>query len=375
MGDMHRATAFLMFLAGLSAIILAPGCARIAEHCPLQTALFTPAPPPKAETPVAAPAPAPVAEAQPTAEAPKLPEPDVPCLWPVKEDRHCILSGYGPRGRRRGGPGQFHRAVDIKATMNAPVVAAASGRVKQAMRQGSYGKILVVDHGNGYESAYAHLNEMLAEAGQVVERGEVIARAGQTGNATTPHIHYEIRHDGQAVNPTPFLPEEGVEIAKVPSTPPKSVTAASAVKQGPAAKKPAAKSATPAKSTAKAPATSSGKASAAKKTAKTAPAKAATKKAPEKVASKSPDKTAVKKASVKSSGKSAATSKAAGKKPSTAASSTKKTAATSAASKKPVAATKSSVKSPAKASAGKKPAAKSTPKASGKVSRKNTSAK
>lgn len=278
MGGMHKATAFLIVLAGAASLL--PGCAQLAGHCPLQTASLAPTaaeraahPAPASESAPAVPAPDPAPQFAAT-----LP-PDIPCLWPVQEDDRCILSGYGPRGWRRGGPGQFHRAVDIRASVNAPVVAAAAGTVKQAMRQGDYGNILVIDHGNGYESAYAHLNAMLAKEGQQVARGELIARAGRTGNATAPHVHYEIRHDGQAINPTPYLPMGGAVMAAVPAEPPKPAPAPEkkSLTRKPSERPVKAKASTAEQPTAKASARASGKKAAANTSAKKDPAKPASK--------------------------------------------------------------------------------------------------
>lgn len=151
----------------------------------------------------------------------KLRVPEIPCLWPVDQQDHIILSSFGYRGRRRGGPGSFHRAVDIRTKMNDPVIAAASGTVKKASSGGNYGKLVLVDHGNGYESLYAHLNEITVEPGQKVACGEQLGLAGQTGNATCPHLHYEILHGTDAVNPASFLPMDGTHIEQLASlTPP-----------------------------------------------------------------------------------------------------------------------------------------------------------
>lgn len=99
--------------------------------------------------------------------------------------------------------------------MNAPVVATANGIVAQKSSGGDYGKMLVLDHQNGYKSVYAHLNDFKVEQGQQVAEGEIIGLAGQTGNATCTHVHYEVRKNEEAVNPAQFLPMEDTRIEKL----------------------------------------------------------------------------------------------------------------------------------------------------------------
>lgn len=175
------------------------------------------------------PPPAAVVAPVPPAPAPAKPSDSVtahiPSLWPVKDNRpRVILSSYGYRGGRRGGPSSFHRAVDIQAAMNTPVIATASGIVTEAAIGRGYGKVIVIDHGNGYQTAYAHLNKFKVKKGQRVTKGEVIALSGRTGNATCPHVHYEVRKNSKAINPVAYLPMDGVRIEQKGSlTPPPPV--------------------------------------------------------------------------------------------------------------------------------------------------------
>ena len=80
------------------------------------------------------------------------------------------------------------------------------GKVAQAGWQGGYGLLLVIDHGNGLSTYYGHLSEVLVRVGQFVEQGQVVARSGNTGLSTGPHLHFEIRRFGEPVDPLPWLP-------------------------------------------------------------------------------------------------------------------------------------------------------------------------
>jgi len=126
---------------------------------------------------------------------------DVPDRWPLKNECE-VLSRFGPRGRR----GKLHAGFDIRAKMRTPVYSTADGLVVAAENGGAYGKVLVVDHGGGISSVYSHLDERQAQVGQEVKAGEQIALSGRSGNATTPHLHYEIRINGRPVSPEKYLP-------------------------------------------------------------------------------------------------------------------------------------------------------------------------
>jgi murein DD-endopeptidase MepM/ murein hydrolase activator NlpD len=127
----------------------------------------------------------------------------VPSLWPVNGR---ILSRFGDRQDPFSGEGAFHTGVDISATTGTPVHAAADGIVYMAEYEGpGYGKMVTIDHGNGIRTWYAHLSAFDVIAGQEVRRGQVIARSGNTGRTTSPHLHFEVRMGGSAVNPYPYL--------------------------------------------------------------------------------------------------------------------------------------------------------------------------
>lgn len=120
--------------------------------------------------------------------------------WPVRGE---LISGYGAPRR-----GHRHSGVDIRGRHGDPVRAARAGRVTYSSSgMSGYGKTIILDHGGGLSTLYAHNTSLLVTPGQWVEQGAEIARIGRTGNATTEHCHFEIRRDGRAIDPLPFLAE------------------------------------------------------------------------------------------------------------------------------------------------------------------------
>jgi murein DD-endopeptidase MepM/ murein hydrolase activator NlpD len=126
-----------------------------------------------------------------------------PSLWPVEG---TIRSAFGTRSDPFSGEGAFHTGIDIAASRRTPVCSTADGVISTEGWSGGYGKLLVVDHGNGLETYYAHLSQFLVVPGQEVRRGQVIALSGGTGRSTGPHVHYEVRLHGTPLNPYKFLP-------------------------------------------------------------------------------------------------------------------------------------------------------------------------
>ena len=126
----------------------------------------------------------------------------VPCQWPVDCPAQRITSRYG---ENRSG-GRVHKGLDIAAPQGTPVKATASGITSFSGEQRGYGKIVVVDHCNGYETAYAHLDAILISCGTKVRRGSKIGLVGASGNATGPHLHYEVRCGKKCVDPEIYLP-------------------------------------------------------------------------------------------------------------------------------------------------------------------------
>lgn len=126
----------------------------------------------------------------------------VPSMWPVNG---VLLSRFGERTDPFSGEGAIHAGVDISAPLGTPVHCAADGIVLRAEYYGGYGKLIVIDHGNGMSTRYGHLSRFDVVPGQEVRRGDVIAFSGMTGRATSPHLHFEVRLGGAAVNPHPYL--------------------------------------------------------------------------------------------------------------------------------------------------------------------------
>ena len=126
----------------------------------------------------------------------------LPSIWPV-DGR--LMSHFGRRSDPFSGEGAFHAGVDISAPQGTPVKASADGVVASAQWDGGYGRLVVLDHGNGLQTWYAHMSRFDVVPGQSVRRGEIVGRSGATGRATSAHLHYEVRRSGTAINPWPYL--------------------------------------------------------------------------------------------------------------------------------------------------------------------------
>ncbi|MGA9769098.1 MAG: M23 family metallopeptidase [Blastocatellia bacterium] len=116
-----------------------------------------------------------------------------------------VGSRFGYRSDPFTGGARFHAGVDIKARTGDTVGASQPGIVEFAGWYYGYGNMIVINHGGGVTTRYAHLSSFLVEVGTRVERGQIIARAGSTGRATSPHLHYEVRVEGSAINPFQVL--------------------------------------------------------------------------------------------------------------------------------------------------------------------------
>lgn len=110
-----------------------------------------------------------------------------------------LTSGYGARW------GRNHNGIDIGAPTGTPVYASDDGVVTCSKYRNSYGNTVVIDHGNGYETYYAHNSELVVSEGQTVKKGQLIAKVGSTGNSTGPHCHFEIHYNGEIKNPANYL--------------------------------------------------------------------------------------------------------------------------------------------------------------------------
>ena len=110
-----------------------------------------------------------------------------------------ITSKYGKRSSG------FHTGTDFAIALGTPAYAAASGTVTFAGWKGSYGYLVIIDHGNGYQTYYAHCSALYVSAGQTVKQGQNISAVGSTGNSTGPHLHFEIRYNGNTLNPQNYV--------------------------------------------------------------------------------------------------------------------------------------------------------------------------
>jgi len=122
-------------------------------------------------------------------------------LWPVQGR---ISSAFGWRSISVAG-NRFHGGIDIAAASGTPVRAARGGVITRAGWVGAYGFLVVVEHGGGWETRYAHLSRIDVALGERIAQGAVVGLVGSTGASTGPHLHFEVRHDGVALDPLPFL--------------------------------------------------------------------------------------------------------------------------------------------------------------------------
>ena len=127
---------------------------------------------------------------------------DAPSLWPV-EGR--IGSTFGERQDPFNGEGAFHSGIDIDAPYGTPVHAAADGDVLNVGMVSGYGKEVLLDHGHDLHTVYGHLSAFAVLSGEHVSRGQIIGYVGQSGRATGPHLHYEVRVHSVAVNPYKYM--------------------------------------------------------------------------------------------------------------------------------------------------------------------------
>jgi murein DD-endopeptidase MepM/ murein hydrolase activator NlpD len=125
-----------------------------------------------------------------------------PSIWPV---HGWFSSSFGKRLSPFTGTIMMHKGIDLAAYAGTPIVAPAAGRVEAVDRDSGLGKVVVIDHGYGVKTLYAHLLQTYVHAGMRVKRGETIAAVGNSGLSTGPHLHYEVRVNGQAVDPLRYI--------------------------------------------------------------------------------------------------------------------------------------------------------------------------
>jgi murein DD-endopeptidase MepM/ murein hydrolase activator NlpD len=129
----------------------------------------------------------------------------IPSDKPVKTDV-SFTSGFGVRSDPFERGAAMHPGIDLAGAYGTPIYATADGTVLRAgWNSGGYGNLVEIDHGRGITTRYGHMSAILVEAGQHVTRGQQIGRMGSTGRSTGNHLHYEVRIDGRAVNPIPFM--------------------------------------------------------------------------------------------------------------------------------------------------------------------------
>jgi murein DD-endopeptidase MepM/ murein hydrolase activator NlpD len=135
----------------------------------------------------------------------------IPMDWPVEG---AITGSFGDRLDPFNGEGTFHAGIDISCPYATPVRAAADGVVTSTVRESGYGLTVVIDHGRGLSTVYAHLSGFYVAAGQWVLGGEIIGLSGRSGRSTGPHLHYEVRNGDAPDNPLRYLRRRFASVAR-----------------------------------------------------------------------------------------------------------------------------------------------------------------
>jgi murein DD-endopeptidase MepM/ murein hydrolase activator NlpD len=125
-----------------------------------------------------------------------------PSIWPIKGWK---TSGFGYRTSPFTGRREMHKGVDVATRTGTPIIAPADGVVIFSGREGGFGNVVVIDHGYGIITKYAHNSVIDVKVGQKVKRGDIIAKVGNTGRSTGPHLHYEVAVNGVPVNPMRYI--------------------------------------------------------------------------------------------------------------------------------------------------------------------------
>lgn len=127
----------------------------------------------------------------------------IPSILPIAN--FTFTSAFGVRSDPFRGSAAMHAGVDLSSPSGTPIYATADGIIDRAEWFGGYGNMVEINHGKGIATRYGHMSRIAARPGQRVKRGELIGHVGSTGRSTGNHLHYEVRIDGHAVNPMPFL--------------------------------------------------------------------------------------------------------------------------------------------------------------------------
>ena len=137
----------------------------------------------------------------------------IPSAHPI-QNSIAFTSGYGVRSDPFRGRAAMHAGVDLAGPLGTPIYATADGIVGRAeYNNGGYGNLVEINHGQGIQTRYGHLSRFAARAGQRVRRGDLVGYMGSTGRSTGSHLHYEVRIDGRAVNPIPFMQQANALVA------------------------------------------------------------------------------------------------------------------------------------------------------------------
>jgi murein DD-endopeptidase MepM/ murein hydrolase activator NlpD len=123
----------------------------------------------------------------------------------IRPSSGWMTSRFGYRTSPFTGRKEFHKGVDIANRKGTAILATADGIVSFAGQKGAMGNIVVIDHGHGLVTRYAHLSKALKKRGEAVKRGDIIAQMGNSGRSTGPHLHYEVQLNGVPVNPAKYI--------------------------------------------------------------------------------------------------------------------------------------------------------------------------
>ncbi|GAA4642491.1 hypothetical protein GCM10023115_06050 [Pontixanthobacter gangjinensis] len=135
----------------------------------------------------------------------------IPSRMPL--NNAALTSNYGMRTHPVIGGRRAHKGVDLAAPTGTPIYATADGIVSKAERFSSYGLYVSIEHGAQIQTRFAHMSRIAVANGEEVKKGDIIGYVGSTGRSTGPHLHYEVRIDGQAVNPIPYMVETDAQEA------------------------------------------------------------------------------------------------------------------------------------------------------------------
>lgn len=135
----------------------------------------------------------------------------IPSIQPIA--KFTFTSAYGVRSDPFQGSAAMHAGIDLASPTGTPIYATADGVVDRAEWFGGYGNMVEIEHGKGIATRYGHMSRIATHSGDRVKRGDLIGYVGSTGRSTGSHLHYEVRIDGRAVNPVPFLQSAGYVLA------------------------------------------------------------------------------------------------------------------------------------------------------------------